>query len=119
MKKTWGSKPRPSALSRLSGRLFLGALLALPGGVVVTFLWNAILPAAVPGVQPLGFLQGLGLLILARVLFYSGTGAASEAPRRSSKAAKALPEEDRAAFLARIRQRLAEADHDEKPKFSN
>jgi hypothetical protein len=96
-------------------KLLAGAGIALLAGGVVTYLWNAILPEAL-GVRPLTFLQGVGLLILSRLLFY--TGGVAAAPRREIKAQMGpgpLTGEDRAAFLSRIRQRLAEAERDETP----
>jgi len=38
------------------------------GGAVVMWLWNAIIPVAVPFVNPLSYFQAVGLLILCRIL---------------------------------------------------
>lgn len=54
------------------GLVALAAVLALGG--LVAGLWNAILPAALHA-GPLSYWQGVGLLVLCRVLFGSlGTG---------------------------------------------
>ncbi len=45
----------------------MAALFALVFGYFVMLLWNAILPAAA-GVHPLIYWQGVGLLVLARIL---------------------------------------------------
>lgn len=47
--------------------LVLAATLALIFGWAVMFLWNAILPAVAP-VRALTYWQGVGLLVLARLL---------------------------------------------------
>jgi membrane protein implicated in regulation of membrane protease activity len=93
--------------SMLVTRLLIGIVLAIPAGFLVMFLWNTIVTKAVDGANPLDFLQSLGLLVLCRVLFYHGwspPARPAEAPHKK----KNIPEEDRAAFLARIRSRLAE-----------
>ena len=48
--------------------LAFAALFIAAAGYLVMALWNAVLPAAA-GLHPIGFLQGLGLLVLARILF--------------------------------------------------
>lgn len=60
----------PSGFRR--SRFFLWPLAALAflllGGWVVQWLWNAILPE-VAALRPLSYGQGLGLLVLCRILF--------------------------------------------------
>lgn len=120
MKAPWGTKPRPNPIGQILKQALLGLLVALLGGGAVMLLWNYVLPSAVPGVQALTFPQGLALLVLARLLFYTGAGFGRRgAAAQAGQPPKLLPEEDRAAFLHRIRQRLSEAEHAEKPKFSN
>ena len=41
----------------------------LAGGFAVMHLWNAILPAVIPSVGMLTYLQAIGLLVLCRILF--------------------------------------------------
>jgi hypothetical protein len=48
--------------------LAFAALAIAALGYVVMGLWNAVLPAAA-GLHPIGFVQALGLLVLARILF--------------------------------------------------
>lgn len=38
-------------------------------GLVVRLLWNHVLMAAVPGLNEIGYLQAVGLVILAKILF--------------------------------------------------
>lgn len=38
-------------------------------GVVVMQLWNHLIPDIIPGVHPVTYWQGLGLLLLCRILF--------------------------------------------------
>ncbi len=49
------------------------ALMVLVGGAalgwVVMLLWNWLLPALFAGVQPVSYLQALGLLLLCKILF--------------------------------------------------
>lgn len=107
---------RPTWAPWIAKKLFWGTLFTLALGATVMLLWNAILPE-VTGARPLSFLQGLGLLLLCRLLFYGGS---ARPPRNLShplKPRQNLPEEDRAAFLARIRQRLSECEKDEHPPF--
>lgn len=48
-------------------------VLALAGIVVVAWivmlLWNALLPALIAGISPIGYWQALGVLVLSRILF--------------------------------------------------
>jgi hypothetical protein len=95
--------------SLLLTRFVWGVLLAIPAGFLVMFLWNSIITVAVNGANPLDFWQSLGLLVLCRILFYNGWFSQGR-PQTTATPKRTLPEEDRAAFLARIRQRLAETD---------
>lgn len=45
-------------------------IIAALGGVVMA-LWNAIIPDVIPSVQPIGFWQAIGLLVLCKILFGS------------------------------------------------
>jgi membrane protein implicated in regulation of membrane protease activity len=100
---------RRAWFSLLLSRLVVGVLMAIPAGFLVMFLWNAIMTQAFSGVNPLDFWQSLGLLVLCRILFYSGWFAPGR-PAQAPSTKHRIPEEDRAAFLARIRQRLSETD---------
>ncbi len=106
----WGQKPRPSWPSLLLRKLLMGAVLTLLAGAVVMFLWNETLPGALSSARPITFPQAVGLLLLCRLLFYSNGYPQRGRPAQTTR--PILPEEDRAAFLARIRQRLAEGDKD-------
>jgi hypothetical protein len=99
--------PRNNWFSLLMTRLLFGIILSIPAGFLVMFLWNWIVIAAVSGTNPLDFLQALGLLLLCRILFYNGWPTPNRSPEAHPKK-RAIPEEDRAAFLARIRSRLSE-----------
>jgi hypothetical protein len=48
--------------------LTFAAVVIVALGYLVMGLWNAVLPAAA-GLHPISYLQGLGLLVLARILF--------------------------------------------------
>ncbi|MFI4889539.1 MAG: hypothetical protein ACHQIL_03305 [Steroidobacterales bacterium] len=48
--------------------LAFAALAITLAGSLVMWLWNAVLPAAA-GLHQIGFVQALGLLVLARILF--------------------------------------------------
>lgn len=100
---------RRAWFSLLLSRFVVGVLMAIPAGALVMFLWNSIVTRAVTGANPLDFWQSLGLLILCRILFYSGWFSPGR-PAQTATAKRTIPEEDRAAFLARIRQRLSETD---------
>ncbi len=45
-------------------------------GAIVMWLWNAILPHTVTGVNPINYWQGVGLLVLSKILFggFRGSG---------------------------------------------
>ena len=64
-KGSWAAK---GVLFLLFGAAFMAAI-----GAVVMYLWNAILPRVV-GVNPLGYWDALGLLVLCRILFGSFHG---------------------------------------------
>ena len=100
---------RRAWFSLLLTRFMLGVMLAIPAGFLVMFLWNSIVTQAVTGANELTFWQSLGLLVLCRILFYSGWSVPGR-PAQNAPTKPSLPEEDRAAFLARIRQRLSETD---------
>lgn len=55
------------AIGHLAAGIVLAAVLALAFGCVVQFLWNRILPE-VAGLRPLSYPQGVGLILLARIL---------------------------------------------------
>jgi len=55
------------AIGHLAAGAALAAVLALVFGGVVQFLWNRILPE-VSGFRPLSYMQGVGLILLARIL---------------------------------------------------
>jgi membrane protein implicated in regulation of membrane protease activity len=100
---------RRAWFSLLLTRFMLGVLLAIPAGFLVMFLWNSIVTQAVSGANKLDFWQSLGLLLLCRILFYNGWSIPGR-PRQKTSTKPSLPEEDRAAFVARIRHRLSETD---------
>lgn len=81
--------------------LGIAALAALGGGAV-TLLWNAILPALF-GWPALTFWQGLGLLVLCRILF-GGIG------RHCGGRRWRMKDEDRDLLRQRLRERWA-AEH--------
>lgn len=62
-----------SGHSKCKSRCFVMALLAIAAiallGWVVMLLWNWLLPALFAGVQPVGYWQALGLLLLSKILF--------------------------------------------------
>lgn len=101
--------PRMEWAKKILKQLAIGVALTLVAGTLVTFLWNAILPKVIDGVNALTFFQGVGLLVLSRILFYSGWLTPSR-PSLTNGRRQTLPEEDRAAFLSRVRQRLADAE---------
>lgn len=43
-------------------------------GAIVMLLWNAILPEAINGVHKISYWQGVGLLVLSKILFSSFRG---------------------------------------------
>jgi membrane protein implicated in regulation of membrane protease activity len=90
-------------------RFLIGVMLAIPSGFLVMFLWNTIITQAVTGANRLDFWQSLGLLVLCRILFYNGWISPGR-PAQNATSKQRLPEEDRAAFLSRVRQRLSETD---------
>lgn len=49
--------------------LLVGALFAFP----VMWVWNAVIPS-IFGLPTIGFGQAMGLIILAKLLFYNGSG---------------------------------------------
>ena len=53
-------------------RYFMFPLVAIAfaaaGGLAVMLLWNNIIPAVIPGVSSLSYLQAIGLLVLCRIL---------------------------------------------------
>ena len=56
-----------SSLDRLAKVLFFIVLRLLIAGTVITLLWNWLMPAVVNAV-PINFLQGIGLMLLGRLL---------------------------------------------------
>ena len=49
--------------------LIVGLLFALP----VMWIWNAVIPS-IFGLPTIGFGQAMGLVVLAKLLFYNGSG---------------------------------------------
>jgi hypothetical protein len=60
---------------------FFGIAFVFLGGLVVMFLWNAILPAAINGANKLNYWQSIGLLILSKILFGGFRGKPGGGPR--------------------------------------
>jgi len=94
----------------LKGVFFLligGVILAVAGGGVM-LLWNAILPRVI-GVQPLGYWDALGLLVLCRILFGSFHKGGPAGPKHRRKHWREkwnnMSEEERALLKARWKQR--------------
>jgi len=91
--------------------LFFGAIAALVVGVIVMWLWNAILPE-IAGVKEISYWQSVGLLVLCRILFGS-FGPKGGRPRHigPSPQLKAkltnMTEEERIAFKEEMRRRCA------------
>ena len=91
------------------------ALVALPlffalVGEIVKLLWNALLPPLF-GWRPITLWQGLGLLILCRILF-GGFGSGGGGGRRS----KPMTPEERELFRRRMRERSCGPSTDEMPQ---
>jgi hypothetical protein len=61
---------------------FFGMAFVFLGGLAVMLLWNAILPAAITGVNKINYWQSTGLLILSKILFGGFRGRAGGGPRR-------------------------------------
>ena len=82
------------------GRAFLILLGIAILGLMVMFLWNAILPGVFPGVRILEYRQALGLLVLSRILVGGLRGRGGGAGRRWQRLENLTPEE-RARFRKR------------------
>jgi hypothetical protein len=74
-----------------------GALLLFIGGEVVMHLWNWLLPPLF-GWKTLGFWQGLGLLVLCRVLFGGLGGHGPRPGRRWDRRCRKMTPEEREKF---------------------
>jgi hypothetical protein len=91
--------------------LVFGSLAALAIGVLVMFLWNAILPELL-GVKEISYWQSVGLLVLCRILFGS-FGPKGGRPRHMGPSpllrAKFMnmSEEEKKAFKEEMRKRCA------------
>ncbi|GAB3016770.1 hypothetical protein GCM10027051_21650 [Niabella terrae] len=85
------------------------AAILLFGGVVM-WLWNAILPSAFNQVNPISYWQGVGLLVLSKILFSGfrgpggGRGKFGRA-RNLREKYKSMTEEEKQQFKEAIRQR--------------
>lgn len=82
------------------------------GGALVMFLWNAILPAVIPAVGTLTYLQAIGLLILCRLLFGGFKGRGSYGPGHKAgppwrQKMMAMSDEEREKFKNEWRERCA------------
>lgn len=64
-------------LAKVIGVVVLGviviAIVGLLFSLPVMWLWNGCLVAAIPGIQPIGWLQAWGILILCGMLFKGNT----------------------------------------------
>jgi hypothetical protein len=68
-------------------------------GAVVMGLWNAVLPGLFSGsVNPIGYWQGLGLLLLCRILFGGFRGRGGWHGREQWEKWQAMTPEERAQF---------------------
>jgi hypothetical protein len=99
--------------------VFLVAILVFAGvaGAAVMLLWNALLPS-IFGLRAIGFWEGLGLLVLARLLFggFHGRGHWHWRHRMRERWAHMTPEE-RAKFKEGLRERCGGWHHGhEEPK---
>lgn len=77
-------------------------------GWVVMLLWNAILPKVVSGVSALTYWQGVGLLVLSKILFsgFKGRGGAATYGRPHFREKwRNMSEEERTKFKAAWRDR--------------
>lgn len=50
----------------------IGAFFLFSWGLMA--LWNAVLPAAIPAVNPIGYWQAMGIFLLSKILFGFGGG---------------------------------------------
>ncbi len=80
---------------KIVGWTVLGVALAFLFGLVIKLLWNALMPE-VFGLSEIGYWQGVGLFILARLLF-GGMPRGSGEDKRSQKtdAGEAPPPEEK------------------------
>jgi len=77
-------------------------------GWVVMLLWNAILPKVIAGVSPLTYWQGVGLLVLSKILFSGfkgGGGPRQHARSHFMEKWRHMSEEERVQFKAKWRER--------------
>ena len=86
--------------ARFVGRavLIIAAIAVL--GLVVMFLWNAIVPGVFLGVRTLDYRRALGLLVLSRILFGGLRGRGGRSMRGWQRLENLTPEE-RARFRKR------------------
>jgi hypothetical protein len=82
-------------------------LFAFIGGEVVSYLWNWLLPSLF-GWRPITFWQGLGILVLCRILFGGlgrhGSGRSAFRRRMKERCGRMTPEE-RENFRRAMRER--------------
>jgi hypothetical protein len=99
------------------------ALFIALGGEIVRLLWNSLLPALF-GLREITFWQGLGLLVLCRILFggfgFHGSGGSNARRRMRDRMAErweSMTPEDRERFRVYMRERcgFSRPFHETKP----
>jgi len=83
------------------------------GGFIVQQLWNGLLPA-IFGWRAITFWQGLGLLVLCRILFggFGGHGRGPRFGRHMRERWDPLTPEERERFRARLHERWGPGERD-------
>ncbi|MDZ7797368.1 MAG: hypothetical protein U5N56_10145 [Candidatus Marinimicrobia bacterium] len=79
---------------KIVGWTVLGIALAFLFGLVIKLLWNALMPE-IFGLSEIGYWQGVGLFILARILFGGmphGSGENKKSPASDAKEAQPVEE---------------------------
>ncbi len=84
--------------------LLIAVGIAALGGLVM-FLWNWLLPGLFPGVQPVGYLQALGILVLSKILFGGFRGGCHGRWKEHRQRWESLTPEEREQVKSRFKSR--------------
>jgi len=74
---------RRIAMGFLFVPIAVGAFFLFSWGLMA--LWNAVLPAAIPAINPIGYWQAMGIFLLSKILFGFGGGWGGKKKRWSNR----------------------------------